>query len=243
MSNESITTPSALVPYLSPSLNYLGTKIRVRFSGSCLKQDKITYTHGKIANIYIAYEINEKDNTITSDLTLENCLFGAVTLTKNVNIDRYGYSGYGVGFGGKESFSFSGGGYGQTVLIFGADMSFSAHIDNKVKDVLVLGLGPTQGLEYMLTAEKMYSINFPEKTFCLSLLYNGENSYLFVNGTQIYKFIAKDSEIVAIPLCLGNISKDWLIDHMKKRFNGYVYDFNVDYDATDGDDIKDIRKY
>ena len=139
-------------------------------------------------------------------------------MTKNVNIDRYGYSGYGVGFDGKESFSFSGNGYGQTVLIFGADMSFSAHIDNKVKDVLVLGLGPTQGLEHMLTAEKMYSINFTEKNkkFCLSLHYNGANSYLFVNGTEIYKFKAKDSEIVAIPLCLGNISKDWLIDHMKK---------------------------
>ena len=80
LSNESITPPSAPNNFLSPSLNYLGTKIRVRFSGSCLKQDKITYTHGKIVNIYIVYEINKKDNTITSDPTLENCLFGAVTL-------------------------------------------------------------------------------------------------------------------------------------------------------------------
>ena len=96
----------------------MGSKIRVKFSGSCLKQDKITYTHGKIVNIYIVYEINKKDNTITSDPILENCLFGAVTLTKNVNIDRYGYSGYGIGFDGKGSFSFSGDGYGQNVLIF-----------------------------------------------------------------------------------------------------------------------------
>ena len=70
-----------------------------------MKQDKITYTHGKIVNIYIVYEINKKDNTITSGLTLENCLFGAVTLTKNVNIDRYGYSGYGIGFDRKGRFS------------------------------------------------------------------------------------------------------------------------------------------
>ena len=98
-----------------------------------MKQDKITYTHEKIANIYIVYEINKKDNTITSDLTLENCLFGAVTLTKNVNIDRYGYSGYGIGFDRRGSFSFPGGGYGQNVLIFGADMSSSRHIDNKKK--------------------------------------------------------------------------------------------------------------
>ena len=103
MSNESITPSSAPNDFLSSSLNYLGTKIRVKFSGSCLKQDKITYSHGKIVNIYIVYEINEKDNIIISDPTLENCLFGAVTLSKNVNIDRYGYSGYGTGF---DSFSF-----------------------------------------------------------------------------------------------------------------------------------------
>ena len=103
MSNESITPSSAPNDFLSSSLNYLGTKIRVKFSGSCLRQDKITYTHGKIVNIYIVYEKNKKDNIIISDPTLENCLFGAVTLSKNVNIDRYGYSGYGTGF---DSFSF-----------------------------------------------------------------------------------------------------------------------------------------
>ena len=126
-------------------------------------------------------------------------------------------------------------------------MSFSAHIDNKKKDILVLGIGPTQGLEHTLTAEKMFSINFTvtRNKFCLSLHYNGANSYLFVYGREIYKFKAKDSEILATPLCLGNISKDWSKDNMKKtEFNGYVYDFSVDYDATDVDDIKDeIHKH
>ena len=125
-------------------------------------------------------------------------------------------------------------------------MSSSTKIDNRKKDILILGNVPTQGLEHTFSAEKMYSINFTvtKKTVCLSLHYNGANSYLFVNGTKIYKFKAKDSEIVATPLCLGNISKDWLIDNMKKTgFNGYVYDFSVDYDATDVDDIKDIHKY
>ena len=72
-----------------------------------------------------------------------------------------------------------------------------------------------------------------------------KNSYLFVNGTEIYKFKARDSEISASPLCLGNISKDWSKDNMEKKtgFNGYVYDFSVDYYATDIDDIKDIHKY
>ena len=87
------------------------------------------------------------------------------------------------------------------------------------KDILVLGIGPTQGLEHTLTAEKMYSINFTvtKKKFCLNLHYNGANSYLFVNGAEIYKFKAKDSEVVASPLCLGNISKNWSTDSMKKE--------------------------
>ena len=133
-------------------------------------------------------------------------------MTKNADFDKYGYSGYGLGFDRRSSFSFPGGRFGQNILIFEADVSSSAHVDNRKKDILVLGKGSTQGLEHTLTAEKMYSINFTvtKKKFCLSLHYNGANSYLFVNGTEIYKFKAKDSEIVATPLCLGNISKDWI---------------------------------
>ena len=91
----------------------------------------------------------------------------------------------------------------------------------------------------------MYSINFTvtKKKFCLSLHNNGANNHLFVNGTEIFKFKAKDSEIVATPLCLGNISKDWLVDNMKKiGFNGYAYDFSVDYNAIAVDDMLDIKK-
>ena len=80
----------------------------------------------------------------------------------------------------------------------------------------------------------MYFINFTiskKETFCLSLHYNGANSYLLVNGTEIIKFKVKGSDIVASPLCLGNISKDWSVNNMKKTgFTGYVYDFSVDYD-------------
>ena len=93
----------------------------------------------------------------------------------------------------------------------------------------------------------MYFINFAltKNKFCLNLHYNGANSYLFVNGTEVYKFKTKDSEIVAAPLCLGNISEDWSVHNMKKTgFDGYVYSFMVvDYDATAVDDILDIHKY
>ena len=82
-------------------------------------------------------------------------------------------------------------------------MSSSSHIDNKKKHIVVLGKGPTQGLEHTLTAEKMYSVNFTftNKTFCLSLHYNVASGYLFVNGTEIYKFKAKDSGIIVGPIC------------------------------------------
>ena len=217
----------------------------VKFTGSCLKQPKFTYTHKTRVNIYIVYELGAS-TTHDNDPTLKNCLFGAVTLTKNADIVKYGYSGYGIGFYRRSSFSFPGGGFGQNVLNFGADMSSSEHIDNKKKDILVVGKGSTQGLEHTLTAEKIYSINFTaaKKKFCLSLHYNGANSYLFVNGIEIYKFKAKDCGIVVSPLCLGNISKDWSVDNMKRTgFIGYVYDFSVDYDSIAIDDIKDIHRY
>ena len=89
----------------------------------------------------------------------------------------------------------------------------------------------------------MYSLNFTvtKKKFCLSLHYNGTNSHLFVNGTEIYKFKAKESEISLGSICLGNISKDWSVDNMKKTgFTGYVYDFSVDYRITSVDDIKKV---
>ena len=90
-----------------------------------------------------------------------------------------------IGFDRRGSFSFPGGEFGQNVLVFGVDLSFSAHIDDK-KKILVLGIGPTQGLEHTLTAEKIYFINFTvtKRKICLSLHYNGANSYLFVNGTE-----------------------------------------------------------
>ena len=87
-------------------------------------------------------------------------------MTKNADFVKYGYSGYGIGF---DSFPFPGSGFGQNVLIFGVEVSFSAHIDNKKKDILVLGNGPTQGLEHALTAEKMYLINFTEILFKFAL--------------------------------------------------------------------------
>ena len=130
LSTENIDPPTTS---LFPSINYVGNKIRVKFTGSCLKQsNKLTYTHKKIVNIYIVYELGASSSNV-NDPTLKNCLFGAVTLTKNADIDKYGYSGYGIRFDRRGSVLFPDGGYGQNVLIFGVDTIFSAQIDNKKK--------------------------------------------------------------------------------------------------------------
>ena len=144
LSAESIKPPTTSENSLTPALSYYDYNIRVKFTGSCLKQSKITYTHKKVVNIYIVYELGASSSHI-NDPTLKNCLFGAVTLTKNADIDKYRHSGYGIGFDRKGSFSFPGGRYGQNVVIFGGDMNTSSHIDNKGKDILILGMRPTQG--------------------------------------------------------------------------------------------------
>ena len=143
LSAETINLPTTSDNSLTPTVSYYGTKTRVKFTGSCLKQPKISYTHGKVVNIYIVYEL-AASSSHDSDPTIKNCLFGAVTLTKNADIDKYGYSGYGIRFDRRSSISFPGGEFGQNVLILGVDMSSSAHINKKRKDILVLGKEPTQ---------------------------------------------------------------------------------------------------
>ena len=91
MFDENFTPPAATDFILTPKFSYFGTKTRVEFKGSCLKQDKITHNHGEIVNIYIVYEVNKNYN-VRSYPTLENCLFDAISLTKNVDISKYKYS-------------------------------------------------------------------------------------------------------------------------------------------------------
>ena len=96
-----------------------------------------------------------------------------------------------------------------------------------------------------MTAEAEYSINFSrsQRKFCLNLHYNGSNSFLFVNATKIYRFKAKNSDITPYPLCLGNISKDFTANNVKKTgLNGYVYEFSVDYNIIDTTNFINIHK-
>ena len=235
MSDERLNSNTASNYKITSKLSYYDTKIRVNFNGSCLKEDKVAHNHRKIVNIYIVYEISKNDS-ISNYPTLEN-----------PDINKYKYSGYGIGSDKEGEFSFGTSGFGRNCIIFGADLSSSSHANSKKNNILLLGKDFVQGTNgTTIYAKKLYSINFTEnnKKFSLSLHCNGANSYLFVNGTEIHKFKAKDSEIVASPLCLGNISKDFSVDNMKKTgLSGYVYDFSVDYDAIEVDGILDIYKY
>ena len=131
LSDEKLNSNTASNYKVNPELSYYGTKIRLEFNGNFFKQDKVTCNHGKIVNIYIVYEIS-KNFIISTYTTLENCLFGAVSLAKNADIDKYKYSGYGIGFDRKGEFSF-GSGFSRNVVVFGCDLSSSVHNSNKKK--------------------------------------------------------------------------------------------------------------
>ena len=179
-------------------------------------------------------------------ISLNNCLFGSVKLTKNANLDKYKYSCYSIGFDSRWDFSYTDGSMGKNMIIFGADMNLPVHIDNKNTDILILGEGPTQGLDNTtLTAEAKYWINFTQsgKKLVLSLHYNGSNNFLFVNDTKIYQFKAKNTEIKDYTLCLVNISKDFTINNIENRIKIRVKLLSVDFNPIDTSNILDIHRY
>ena len=143
-SDESIKPPSKSDDSLALLLSHIDTNTRVKFVGSCLKQDKVTFSHKNIVNMYIVYEITLWNYVDSGDPTLGNSLLGAVRLVKNVDIDKYKYSGYGIGFDMKGILDLV-----KNVIIFGVDMSSSVHVDNmEKKNIVILGEDPTQGLDY-----------------------------------------------------------------------------------------------
>ena len=169
LSNEKIGSTKTSNYDQFPKIVYDNARTKLRFSGDLLKQNKVTYNHGPIVNIYVVYRLTPRTNN--SGVTLENCPFGAVKLTKNDGINKYKYSGYGIGFDLKGSFSHPSGGYGKNVIIF-----------------LVLGKDLIQGIDgTTIYPEKKYSANFTvaNKNFCLSLPYNGDNSYLSLMAKKL----------------------------------------------------------
>ena len=184
------------------------------FNGYCLIKNNISIPK-KVINLYVSYALRLQLKNLNTYFTLGSCLFGSVKLAKNVDRDKYKYTCYSIGFDPRSEFLFIDGSYGK-MSFFRSDMSSSVHVDNKRKKFVE---GPTQGLDdTTLKTEAKYPINFTQsgKRFVLSLHYNESNSFLFVNAIIVCEFKANNSEIKDYALCLGNVSKDFAINNMKK---------------------------
>ena len=214
------------------------------------QKDNDVIASGSIVSIYIVYSLSLK--TINSGDVLKNCLFGETEVKKSNNTadpHKWQYSGYSLAFDRTGQFTHPDGGWGRNVIIFGADLLNSRHTTNKIQNILVLGEAFVQKInDTTIYAGKMYSPHFSveNKTFCLSLHYNGDDSYLFVNGKQVIQFKAKDSEIKLRPLTLGSISTTPNLsqsDIEDSKLHGNVYDFSVDYSAITTDKILQIHGY
>ena len=155
LSNEVIKPPDNT---LSPEVKFTGKRMYEKFSGSCFKQDKVTFNHKKTVNVYIIYDLKSSLNIFA--FTLQNCLFGAVKPTANSDIDKYQYSGYGIGFDSRGTFTHRSGGTGVNVIVFGVDMGSSAHATNRSKSILILGRSLGRPEDTTLYTEKMYSVDF-----------------------------------------------------------------------------------
>ena len=206
--------------------------------------------------IFIVYKLDPFASTRDKSYTIQNALFGAMQITKNAtDYDKNNYKGYGIYFDERSEFghTITEGGHAHTAdarndLIFGADMSFSVHATNRVNHIYLMGTGLTQGInDTTIYAEKNFYRNFTGfgKKFVLSLHYNGNNSYLFVNGRQELKFKAKTDQLVKEKLFIGNLSDQWTTSQSEKTGTyGKIFDFVVDYEQiADVKTIYDMHRY
>ena len=178
-----------------------------RLEGAYFKQMRLlSPNNDNIVNIYIVYLIDSISNSRNTDYTVQNGLFGGVKITKNAtDTSKHKYEGYGICFDEGGMFSMGNISNGRNVLIFGVHENSVIHSNNKANNIFIMGNGFVQGInDTILYAEKIYSQNFTgvSKKFVLGLHYNGDDSYLFVNGKQELKFKAKDDQIVKEILCL-----------------------------------------
>ena len=174
-------------------------RMYVYLSGNHFQQNKVIIPNNdNVINIYCVYEIQPIASSRDTTFSIQNALFGAMQITKNADTSKYNYKGHCICFDEKSQFghTITEGGFahttnGRNVLIFRADMSFSVHATNRANNIYLMGDGLKQGIhDTTLYVEKNYYKNFtdPGKKFVLSLHYNGDDSYLFVNGRQELKF-------------------------------------------------------
>ena len=206
----------------------------VNLSGNHFQQDKtnvFNIYNNNSTNIYCVYKLDSISSSRDSTFTVQNALFGSIQITKNADTSKYEYKEYGTCF--DEGGTFSKGNI-TNVLIFGAHENSLTHANNKANDIFVMGDGSAQGInDTTLYAEKIYSQTFtqPSKKFVLSLHYNRDDSYLFINGKQELNFKAEPNpKVIEKRLCIGNLSAQWTTSESEKTgLYGNIYDFIVDY--------------
>ena len=201
----------------------------LQFKKDILRQNKVTYNHGRI--VYC----------------LNDCLLESIKLTKNSDLDKYQYGRYGLCFDSRGTYILLDGSYAKNLIIFSCDLSSSVHENNRANSVLTLAPNIVQKInDTTLYAENILKTicTVTNKTFVLSLHYNDDKCYLFVSGIEQTKSKAKDSEINPYQLSLGNSSEDFSdSDIIKTGLNGTVYYFSVDYSAISSNKIHDIYAY
>ena len=255
-SSDSNTNAFANAKSDLPNLKNDG-RMHVYLNGNHFQQNKVIIPNNNNAiNIYCVYKLDPLASTRDKSFTTQNALFGAIQITKNAtDNDKNNYKGYGICFDERSEFghTITEGGRAHTtdarnVLKFGADISFSVHAINRANHIYLMDTGLTQGInDTTIYAEKNFYRNFtdPGHKFILSLHYNGDNSYLFVNGRQELKFKAKTDQLVKEKLCIGNLSDQWTASESEKTgLYGNIYDFVVDYEQiVDVKTIYDMHRY
>ena len=204
-------------------------RMHVHLSGNHFQQNKVNIpNNGNVINVYCVYKLDPIASSGDTSFTIQNALFGAMQITKDATDNtKNNYKGYGICFDERSQFGhtitedgFAHTTNGRNVLIFGADMSFSVHATNRANHIYLMGDGLTQGInDTTIYVEKNYYRNFTDsgKKFVLSLHYNGNDSYLFVNGRQELKFKCKTDQLVKEKLCIGNLSDQWAASESEKN--------------------------
>ena len=239
-----------------PNFNNDG-RINVYLSGNHFQQNSGIFPNiNNAVNIYCVYKLDPIASTRDTSYTIQNALFGAMQITKNAtDYDKNNYEGYGICFDERSQFGHTitenGCAHttnGRNVLIFGADMSFSAHATNRANHIYLMGEGLTQGInDTTIYPEKKNWRNFtdPGKKSVLSLHYNDNDSYLFVNGRQELKFKCKKDQLIKEKICLGNLSDQWTTSESEKTgLYGNIYDFVIYFEQILGvKPIYDMHRY
>ena len=205
---EAVGDGSGDLPYLKED-----SRMYVYLSGNHFQQNKANIPNNNVViSIYCVYQREPISSSRDDTFTVQNALFGAMQITKNADTSKYKYKGYGICFDEGGLFSIGNINNGRNVLIFGVHEDSVIYANNKANNIFVMGDDFVQGInDTTLYAEKIYSQNFtqPSTKFVVSLHYNSDNSYLFVNGKQELKFNAKTESLVKEKLCIGNLSDKW----------------------------------